>query len=180
MATVLSFDELFGWIPFQLGQEDTETDAVSNYTDCVDSQSDHMDLKIQVCNPSEERKQTPIHEEQCVSADVSGDADSIVPSARGENKHKGRVIKLKDEQLDLQCGWQDCDYCTGNLEHFVRHVSFHLPHVEIKVYEDQKGTGSVLFPRILPASNATWQCHLCNHMLAHINFCSLLKYFKSI
>jgi hypothetical protein len=170
----ISFDELFGWSPFQLCEEYTETDAVSSYTDCVNSQLYDMDMQIEVCSPSEERKQTPIHEERCVSADV------IVPSACEEKKHKFRVKKLKDEQLDLQCGWRDCDYRTSNLDHFVRHVSFHLPHLEVKVYEDQKGTGSVLFPRILPASSATWQCHLCNHVLAHINFCSLLKYFRSI
>jgi hypothetical protein len=46
----------------------------------------------------------------------------------------------------------------------VRHVSLHIPHVEVKLNEDQEGTGSVLF----------------SHMLAHISFCSLLKYFRSI
>jgi hypothetical protein len=77
---------------------------------------------------------------------------------------KGKNIKLKEEQLDLQCEWQDCDYCTCNLDHFVHHVSLDLPHLEVKVNEDQEGTGSLLF----------------NHMLAHISFCSFLKYFRSV
>jgi hypothetical protein len=177
MTTILSYDELFGWSPFALGEEVTESDAVTNYTDCLDSQPYHTDVKIDVCSPSQERKQTRIHEERCVSADVSADSDNIVPSACEKKKRKGKVTKLKDVQLDLQCGWRDCDYHTSNLDHFVRHVSFHIHHLGVKVYEDQKGTGSLLFCRILTASSSTWQCHLCNHVLAHIIFCSLLKYF---
>jgi hypothetical protein len=92
--------------------------------------------------PSQESSTTPINKEQ----------------------RKSKKIKLKEEQLDLQCEWQDCDYRTSNLDHFVSHVSLHLPHLEVKVNEDQEGTGSVLF----------------NHMLAQIKFCSLLKYFRSI
>jgi hypothetical protein len=59
---------------------------------------------------------------------------------------------MKDEQLDLQCEWRDCDYVTCNLDQFVRHVSLHIPHLEVKVNEDQEGNGSVVYPRILPAS----------------------------
>jgi hypothetical protein len=59
---------------------------------------------------------------------------------------------------------ENCDNHTSNLDHSVSHVSLHLPHLEVKVNEDQEGTGSVLF----------------SHMLAHINFCSVLKYFRNI
>jgi hypothetical protein len=45
----------------------------------------------------------PLHEEQCdftIATDVS---DITVPSACGKKKKlRNRVIKLKDEQLDLQ------------------------------------------------------------------------------
>jgi hypothetical protein len=51
---------------------------------------------------------------------------------------KSKKIKLKEEQLDLQCEWRDCDYRTRNLDHFVCYVSPHLPHLEVKVNEDQK------------------------------------------
>jgi hypothetical protein len=59
---------------------------------------------------------------------------------------------------------ENCDNRTSNLDHFVSHISLHLPHLEVKVNEDQEGTGSVLF----------------NHMLAQMKFCSLLKYFSRI
>jgi hypothetical protein len=42
------------------------------------------------------------------------------------------MIKLKDMQLNMQCEWQNCNYCTSNLTHFMEHVSFHIPHLEFK------------------------------------------------
>jgi hypothetical protein len=110
------------------------------------------------------------------ASDYSG---SSIPSACVEKKRKCKKIKLKEEQLDLQCEWRDCDYRTSNLDHFVPQVSVHLPHLEVKRNENQEGTGSVVFLMILPASSSTWQSHFCSHMLSHINFCSLLKYCES-
>jgi hypothetical protein len=199
MFSMQEFDDLFGITPFLLSDETTGADWVEQYGNYVDSQSSHMDMRNEVCSASEEWEQAPVYEEFTVASDSSGStlpaacdssgntlpaacdsSGSTVPSACGEKKRKGRIIKLKDEPLDLQCGWQDCNYRSSNLDHFVRHVSFHLPHLGVKLNKDEEGTGSVVFPRLLPASSSTWQCHLCNHMLAHINFCSLVKYFRSI
>jgi hypothetical protein len=176
IASISSFDDLFGTNPFVLGDNVPVADGLENDADYVDSQLSHMDMRNEVCSPSEEWEQEPVYEELCdlkVASDYSG---SAVPSACVEKKRKSKKIKLKEEKLDLQCGWRYCDYCTSNLDHFVRHVSFHLPHLEVKLNKDQEGTGSVVFPTILPASSSTWQSHLCSHMLSHINFCSLLKY----
>jgi hypothetical protein len=176
MDSISLFNEVFGMDPF-LGDC---VPVAGNYAAYVDTQSALTDLINEICSPSEEREQEPIYEELCgftVGSDYSG---SVVPSACVEKKRKDKRIKLKEEQLDLQCEWRDCDYRTSNLDHFVRHVSFHLPHLEVKLKENQEGTVSVVFLRILPASSSTWHCHLCSHMLAHINFCSLLKYFRSI
>jgi hypothetical protein len=60
------------------------------------------------------------------------------------------MVKLKDEQLDMRCEWQDCNYLTCNLDHFVRHVSHHIPQLEVKVNDDQEGTYTVI-----AASNST-------------------------
>jgi hypothetical protein len=112
------------------------------------------------------RMRAQVHEEQCESTDES---DGSAPSACGKKKRRVKATKLKEEQLDLQCEWRDCDYHTSNLDHFVRHVSLHIPHLEAKGNEDQEGTGSVVFLRILHTSSSTWQCNLSSHLLVHIN-----------
>jgi hypothetical protein len=142
MSSILSFDDLFGTSPFFLGEEASVADGLENYADYVDSQSSHLDFN-EFCSASEEREQAPVYEELCdftVSNDYSG---STLPSPCRKKEHKGRAIKLKEEKLDLQCGWRDCDYCTSNIDHFVCHVSFHLPHLGVKLNENQEGTGSV-------------------------------------
>jgi hypothetical protein len=158
--------------------EGPEDDGLTHCADYVDSQSSDMDVKIEVCSPSEERIQAPVYEEHCDSTDVSDDSASVVPPACVK-KRKAMAIKLKEERLDLQCEWRDCDYRTGNLDHFVRHVSLHIPDLEVKMTGEQEGSGSVVFPRILPAFSSTWHCNLYNICFAHINFRSLLKHFRS-
>jgi hypothetical protein len=181
MSSISSFDDLFGTDSFLLGDKVPVSDGLESYADFVDSQSSYLDMRNEVCSTSEEKEQAPPeYEKWCDFTGASDFSSNTVSSACGEKKRKRRVIKLKEENLDLQCGWRDCDYRTSNLDPFVRHVSFHLPHLEVKLNEDQEGTGSFVFPRILLASSSTWQCHFCNHMLAHIKFCSLLKYFGCV
>jgi hypothetical protein len=114
---------------------------VTNYDDYIDDLSSFLEDNSENHKPSQST-QTVINKEQC----------------------KSKKVKLKEEELELQCEWRDCDYRTSGLDDFVCHVSLHLPHLEVKVNEDQEGTGSVLF----------------SLMLAHISFCSFLKYFRSI
>ncbi|XP_023708959.2 uncharacterized protein LOC111865293 [Cryptotermes secundus] len=144
-------DELSKNSSFLLNQKFTKDDALKNCGDWVDNQSSHIEKKNEGSRPSQKRKQAPLCEEQCDSPDENDDADSVVSSAC-RNKRRRKAVKMKDEQLDLQCEWQDCDYVTCNLDQFVRHVSLHIPHLEVKVNEDQEGNGFVVYPRILPAS----------------------------
>jgi hypothetical protein len=82
----------------------TKVVALEDPANWVDSHSSHMQNKTKHCRP--------LHEEQCDSSDKSDDANSIVPAAFGNKKHRGKVIKLMDEWIDLWCAWQDCVYCT--------------------------------------------------------------------
>jgi hypothetical protein len=178
MSSVSPFGELFRNSPYLLSEKFTESDAPTICADYVDSQSSDMQEKNEDCKPSQKRKQTPVHEEKSDSTDESDDSDSTAPSAFGKKKCRGKVMKLKNEQLDLQCEWQDCDYRTCSLDHFVRHVSLHVPHLEVKVLENEEGTGSGLFPKILPTSSSTWLCNLSSRLFVHINSCSFFKYLK--
>jgi hypothetical protein len=165
MSDLSPFDELSRTGPSVPNQKFMEDEDAKNTADCVDSQSSDMQEKNEDSKPSWKRKQEPVYEEQCDSAD-----ENTVLSSCRKKKHKAKAIKLRDEQLDLRCEWRDCGYRTCNLDHFVSHVSLHIPHLEVRVNEDQGGTGSVVFPRILPTSSSTWQYGLPNHLLAHINF----------
>jgi hypothetical protein len=70
-----------------------------------------------------------------------------------EKKHKNKIQKPNYKHLDLQCGWLDCNYRSSNLDHFVHHVSLHIPHLEVKETQNHEGTNNVMFPRFLVASN---------------------------
>jgi hypothetical protein len=135
------FDKLFGASQFLPGQEVSEAAALTNCAESADNESSEIEEKKN-CSPSQKRK-------RCDSTDASDDSVSTVSSACGKKKCRDKVIRLKDEHLDLQCEWRDCDYRTCNLDHFVRHVSLHILHPEVIMNEDKKGTGSVVFCRIL-------------------------------
>jgi len=78
--------------------------------------------------------------EATLCEDETSDTNSSMSSNFG--KKRKRRIELKNMQLNMQCEWQDCDYCTSNLTHFVEHVSFHIPDFEVKENNDQEGNYS--------------------------------------
>jgi hypothetical protein len=139
------FDELFGTSQLPLSQEVTEADSLTNCAECSDNQSSQMQEEKENCSPTQKRK-------RCDSTNSSDGSVSTGSSTCGKKKCRGKVIRLKDEHLDLQCEWQDCNYRTCNLDHFMRHVSLHIPHPEVNMNENKKGTGSVVFSRILLTS----------------------------
>ncbi|PNF26442.1 hypothetical protein B7P43_G16451 [Cryptotermes secundus] len=173
MASISSFNDLFGTDPFLFGDEDPLANGLENSADYVDSQSSHMDVNNGVCSAPEEMKQSPVYEELCDFTVASDCSDSTLPPACVEKKHKGK-IKLKDEQLDLQCGWRDCDHRTSNLDQFVRHVSFHLPHLEVKLKNDQEGVYVCLWEQ------CGFECADSNEITRHVNFHSYHTKLKCI
>jgi hypothetical protein len=79
--------------------------------------------------------------EATLCEDETNDTNNSVSSTSGK-KRKRKMIRLKDMQLNMRCEWQNCNYCTSNLTHFVKHVSSHIPHLEVKENNDQKGNYS--------------------------------------
>ena len=121
-----------------------KVDAQKKCGEWVASRSSHVQEKALDCRSLQKRRQ-----EECDSPDENDDTDDMLSSSC-VNKRKRRMVKLKDEQLDMRCEWQDCNYLTCNLDHFVRHVSLHIPQLEVKVNDDQEGTYTVI-----AASNST-------------------------
>jgi hypothetical protein len=91
-------------------------EAVTGCSVCADSLSSQM-------------QQT---DEDCVYPDpgVSGESDM---------RRANKAIKLKDEHLDLRCQWRHCDYRTCLLDHFVLHISLHIPQAERRVKGNKGG-----------------------------------------
>ncbi|PNF17531.1 hypothetical protein B7P43_G16827 [Cryptotermes secundus] len=148
--------------------EGPEGDGLAHCADYVDSQSSDIVMKNEVC-----RKEAPVYEERCDSTDSSDDSASVAPSACVK-KRKAKAIKLKDERLDLQCEWRDCDYRTGNLDHFVRHVSLHIPHLEVKMTDDQEGVYVCLWEQ------CGFESADSNEITRHVNFHSYHTKVKCI
>jgi hypothetical protein len=143
MSCLTQLDELFRTSPFPVSEEVSEADAAPGCSDSLDSQPSHMQQKNEDCRPS----QASEHEEQHDSIDVSVDPGVTGQSVIGkEIKRASKAIKLKDEHLDLQCRWRDCDYRTCLLDHFVLHISLHIPQAERRLNENKEGTGSIGVP----------------------------------
>jgi hypothetical protein len=120
-------------------EEDTNFDILMDWADCVGS----TQFDVQ------KRKSGPAPENQSDATDSSTDSGSSVPAASAENKCKSKVIKLKDEPINLRCEWRDCNYQSCTLDHFVHHVSLHIPQLEVKMNETQEGTGYIVRSEVL-------------------------------
>jgi len=138
LSTDSSLDESSRNSPLCLSVK--KADAQKKCGDWLASRSSHMQEKALDYRSLQKRRQ-----EECDFPDENDDTDDILSSTCA-NKRKRRMVKLKDEQLDLRCEWQDCDYLTHNVDNFVRHVSLHIPHLEVKVNEAQEGTVYCCFP----------------------------------
>lgn len=84
------------------------------------------------CRSEQKVREATLHEDE-----TSG-TNSSVSSTFGK-KRKRKIIMLKNMQLNMRCEWKNCNYCTSNLTHFVEHVSFHIPHLEVNENNDQEG-----------------------------------------
>ncbi|XP_018309707.1 histone H4 transcription factor [Mycetomoellerius zeteki] len=46
--------------------------------------------------------------------------------------------QLKDEVLDLVCEWKECTFRSNYLDKFLRHVSSHIPNIQISIKDDNE------------------------------------------
>ena len=91
---------------------------------------------------SEQRVRVRVRVREATSReDETCDRNNSMSSTFGK-KRKHKRISLKNMQLNMRCEWQNCDYCTSNLNHFVEHVSFHIPDLEVKERNDHEGNFS--------------------------------------
>jgi hypothetical protein len=142
--------------PFYLFEEDTKANI---QIDCMNSQQCDMQEKAEHSRQSRKGQRAPVYEQQCDSRVVNNDSSSNVQAPGEGKKQKVKAIKFKDEPLDLQCEWQDCDYRTCNYDEFVQHVSLHIQQLQIKINENYEGIGSIMFL-------ASFLCQCCSVVCA--------------
>lgn len=106
-----------------------EYDSPYEIYDMDRSQLSDVQEKGMDCKP--QLKEVPLCKKECDSSDETDETDGNQSLTYGK-KHKNKIRQPKYKQLDLQCGWLDCNYRSSNLDHFVHHVSLHIPHLEVK------------------------------------------------
>jgi hypothetical protein len=123
---------------FHLKEELTGADAVKKSADCESSQSFHSQQTRELRRSLRKKQLAPLPEEQCGSSQNVSTCSNALATRTNGNKYILKIVKLKDERLDLQCDNLD------NLENFVGHVSLYITEVEIRVNEAQEGVYACL------------------------------------
>jgi predicted RNA-binding Zn-ribbon protein involved in translation (DUF1610 family) len=103
----------------------------------------------------------------------SADSGSSAPSA-SKTTQSGKTMKLRDEELNLQCEWKGCDYHIFSLDHFVSHVSLHIPQLEVKLNKDETGVYVCLWQQ------CGFESADSNLITRHVNFHSYHTKVKCI
>ncbi|XP_066993920.2 histone H4 transcription factor isoform X2 [Anabrus simplex] len=104
--------------------------------------------------------------------DPDGELDSVTSSCGSRSKPK--LVKAKDEKLHLQCEWLDCQFKTSHLLDFVKHVSYHIPELEVRVNEKGKDVYACLW------SACEFQTPETKEIIRHVNFHSFHTKVKCI
>lgn len=101
-------------------------DRCSNW---VESQKDH----------SYSEKETSKRKLETIEYDDWYNTDSEFDSVSECGGKKRKVgTQLKDEALNLVCEWKACKFSSSHMDQFLRHVSSHIPTVEIGMKDDNE------------------------------------------
>ena len=112
----------------------TKEDALKNCVTWVDSQRELQEARRL------KRKRSEDDEDGCDSPDENEiDGTASMVSSMCMNKQRTKYVKMKDEQLNLKCEWRYCSFTSTILDNFVRHVSLHIPHLEVRMNEENEG-----------------------------------------
>lgn len=95
----------------------------------VESQKDHSYSEEQ----SLKRKLEEFEYDDWYNTDSEFDS---VSECGGKKRKVG--TQLKDEVLNLACEWKTCTFRSNYLDQFLRHVSSHIPSVQISMKDDNE------------------------------------------
>lgn len=58
---------------------------------------------------------------------------------------KGKRFWVKEQKYDLLCEWKNCDHISNDVYLYVRHVSNHIPDLDVQVNEEDEGKKLIQF-----------------------------------
>ncbi|XP_012526497.1 histone H4 transcription factor [Monomorium pharaonis] len=103
----------------------------------LDRCSNWVELQKDYSYPEEERLKHRLRDEFEYDDWCNTDSEFDSVSECGGKKRKAGT-QLKDEVLTLACEWKKCTFCSNHLDQFLRHVSSHIPSIQISTKDDNK------------------------------------------
>ncbi|XP_049764763.1 histone H4 transcription factor [Schistocerca cancellata] len=151
------------------------SDALENCRNWVNqSQELYPTKSIRTKSNKEERQVTATVEEQDVDSPDGNESDSKTSNGKCSMLIKGKRLWLKEQVLHLVCEWKNCAYEIDDVETFVRHVSMHIPDLDIRINEDGKEVFVCLW------ALCEFETEEPKEIVRHVNFHSYHTKLKSI
>lgn len=71
--------------------------------------------------------------------------------------------QLKDEVLNLVCEWRECAFRSNHMDQFLRHVSSHIPNIQISVKDDSE-------VYVCQWKDCPYDTDVCDKIVQHVNY----------
>ncbi|XP_014484535.1 PREDICTED: histone H4 transcription factor [Dinoponera quadriceps] len=106
--------------------------------------------------------------EDCYDTDSEFDSVSVCDA-----KRRRVGTQLKDEVLNLICEWEECSFHSKRIEEFLRHVSSHIPSVQVSVKDDDE-------VYVCQWKDCPFEAKMYEEVIRHVNYHAYHTKLKSI
>lgn len=150
------------------------SDALENCRNWVNQSQELYPIKNIKTRNNKEGPITATTEEQDVDSPDGNESESKASNGKCSMLIKGKRLWLKEQVLHLVCEWKNCSYECEDVETFVRHVSMHIPDLDIRVNEDGQEVFVCLW------ALCEFETEEPKEIVRHVNFHSYHTKLKSI
>lgn len=70
---------------------------------------------------------------------------------------------LRNEKLNLVCEWEECTFRSDHMDKFLKHVSSHIPNVQISMKDDNE-------VYVCQWKDCPYDSDVCDEVIRHINY----------
>lgn len=106
--------------------------------------------------------------DDCYNTDSEFDSVSVCDAKR---RRVGTL--LKDEILNLTCEWKECSFHSKHMEQFMRHVSSHIPSIQVSIKDDNE-------VYVCQWKDCLYDSDIGEEMIRHVNYHAYHTKLKSI
>lgn len=114
------------------------------------------------------RKSTEFDYDDYYNTDSEFDSVSVCDA-----KRRRVGTQLKDEILDLTCEWRECNFYSRHMEQFLRHVSSHIPSIQVSMKDDNE-------VYVCQWKDCPYDTDTCEEIARHVNYHAYHTKLKSI